>query len=186
MALPKLGLRRNTSTDVEKTKSLHWFRTFLRKHLHGRGEDPSKNRASISGRETPPRTWRKRIELFCLSPHARNTSTDVEKTRAAIPTADVKGKHLHGRGEDCIVNGCCADQLETPPRTWRRHFVKHLALLFRRNTSTDVEKTPEQSRVDRRSQKHLHGRGEDVPIFPLPTDGSETPPRTWRRRFRRP
>ena len=53
--------------------------------------------------------------------------------------------------------------METPPRTWRRPFIVKEAAAAIGNTSTDVEKTP-QELVDE-------------------AISAETPPRTWRRRF---
>ena len=95
----------NTSTDVEKTigASAHTF--WIRKHLHGRGEDS----------ET--------YGLFSRRP--RNTSTDVEKTRH-VASLDIEfKKHLHGRGEDVEAKTSTALPSETPPRTWRRPTAWH-------------------------------------------------------------
>ena len=95
-------------------------------------------------------------------------------------------KHLHGRGEDLSGSSPTIQAEETPPRTWRR-LVSASPMIHRyRNTSTDVEKTPLKFHFRRINQKHLHGRGEDrsgTDEAPLIT---ETPPRTWRRPFRRP
>ena len=90
-------------------------------------------------------------------------------------------KHLHGRGEDDLFPVNCDAVCETPPRTWRRPYLKHDGTQSTRNTSTDVEKTEDEEEADEDFEKHLHGRGED-------SDGGnacwwrrETPPRTWRR-----
>ena len=50
---------RNTSTDVEKTNDLAHLLIVLRKHLHGRGEDPKSKTSAPVKSETPPRTWRR-------------------------------------------------------------------------------------------------------------------------------
>ena len=73
-------IRRNTSTDVEKTQKA---RIKLR-----------------YGEETPPRTWRRPYEAFRRVVVLRNTSTDVEKTAARSASSCRGQKHLHGRGED--------------------------------------------------------------------------------------
>ena len=115
------------------------------KHLHGRGEDGMMTSRMQLFLETPPRTWRRRTGRRSSVWRSRNTSTDVEKTRAAIPTADVKGKHLHGRGEDSWFILLNKTNKETPPRTWRRRVLNILAVVVAGNTSTDVEKTFAQS-----------------------------------------
>ena len=70
------------------------------KHLHGRGEDAAALRERAFCEETPPRTWRRRGRAFDETLIQRNTSTDVEKTRASITSKSNVWKHLHGRGED--------------------------------------------------------------------------------------
>ena len=50
-----------------------------------------------------------------------------------------------------------------------------------RNTSTDVEKTPNVATTPIGSWKHLHGRGEDLQVNVKSGQRIETPPRTWRR-----
>ena len=52
-----------------------------------------------------------------------------------------------------------------------------------RNTSTDVEKTRCLMCGISPKRKHLHGRGEDVMIWPLSVSPLETPPLTWRRQL---
>ena len=90
-------------------------------------------------------------------------------------------KHLHGRGEEDAAAANKAAEMETPPRTWKRHCLAGRLLEPHGNTSTDVEKTAARSASSCRGQKHLHGRGEDPgaprELPPL----LETPPRTWRR-----
>ena len=51
------------------------------------------------------------------------------------------------------------------------------------NTSTDVEKTGMQLPLREFKQKHIHGRGEDLPGRTRQRRPPETPPRTWRRRI---
>ena len=50
------------------------------KHLHGRGEDRAILACDCAMAETPPRTWRRRIEVAKDGVVLGNTSTDVEKT----------------------------------------------------------------------------------------------------------
>ena len=90
----------NTSTDVEKTVLLANRKSRRWKHLHGRGEDRESFYRWRRLYETPPRTWRRRIELTGNEARLRNTSTDVEKTIRLSGRATLTRKHLHGRGED--------------------------------------------------------------------------------------
>ena len=132
---------RNTSTDVEKTRTMKACPGILLKHLHGRGEDLQASLASAFMSETPPRTWR-RLRLTSASMHhLGNTSTDVEKTRARVCVPGFFWKHLHGRGEDALQPHRRQRKLETPPRTWRRPTADPLGTSLYGNTSTDVEKT---------------------------------------------
>ena len=75
-----VGSLGNTSTDVEKTPSGARQIGEQEKHLHGRGEDNKQDALAGEEEETPPRTWRRLKNPFSVSPGARNTSTDVEKT----------------------------------------------------------------------------------------------------------
>jgi len=50
-----------------------------------------------------------------------------------------------------------------------------------RNTSTGVEKTRFAGAVGFVGEKHLHGRGEDLPVAKKRSVAWETPPRAWRR-----
>ena len=154
-------LRRNTSTDVEKTDISHLCYKQFWKHLHGRGEDTGSIESISSFSETPPRTWRRPPSL-CLGTRWRgNTSTDVEKTDSRQIGHRSARKHLHGRGED------------RPDNRRSRHRA--------RNTSTDVEKTWLEIIGFEAIEKHLHGRGEDAFASLKEEPFEETPPRTWRR-----
>ena len=172
------------------------------KHLHGRGEDRFSKRSGTSFQETPPRTWRRLITFDKLASGARNTSTDVEKTKSK-PYVDLRfQKHLHGRGEDAIAAvfitlntetpprtwrrpRCLipnnARNSETPPRTWRRRDCNEAGCTVEGNTSTDVEKTQTSRLSFSMPGKHLHGRGEDRFPWLIRVLSGETPPRTWRR-----
>ena len=131
--------------------------------------------------ETPPRTWRRLQSPIESKNPMRNTSTDVEKTHLRESNTLVLRKHLHGRGEDDPSVVKFDPGAETPPRTWRRHYINLRKQPCLRNTSTDVEKTHRPYLGKRSLWKHLHGRGED-PRLLLPVKlYSETPPRTWRR-----
>ena len=137
------------------------MRRRMLKHLHGRGEDSPPCASKSAGRETPPRTWRRRIDVQHDRLAVRNTSTDVEKTSSNASFSFSLKKHLHGRGEDLghLMKGSVLT--ETPPRTWRRHCVGFVKSKRLRNTSTDVEKTQSHSWGSPLHRKHLHGRGED-------------------------
>ena len=131
----------NTSTDVEKTFASDNLDTLTEKHLHGRGEDFRGRRKDQVLRETPPRTWRRPQNVRSPSAAARNTSTDVEKTKRGLNKMRKPKKHLHGRGEDFKEFLCVVCLKETPPRTWRRLDTRHSFTKSFGNTSTDVEKT---------------------------------------------
>ncbi len=187
---------------MEKTDWIAASSRLGRKHLHGRGEDVCPMYAQTPPRETPPRTWRRLTGTIRVFASLGNTSTDVEKTVSAQNFGFFEQKHLHGRGEDQNLHWNRCGLLETPPRTWRRLSniasmslldeetpprtwrrltgcgVERLAL---RNTSTDVEKTSITPAITLATEKHLHGRGEDVLEGDRRSGGLETPPRTWRR-----
>ena len=110
-----------------------------------------------------------------------NTSTDVEKTLCAQSSVTFPEKHLHGRGEDRGRFTRFRRPIETPPRTWRRHVVFGEPVDRVGNTSTDVEKTARGSSETAPTEKHLHGRGEDMKMAIGLSCLMETPPRTWRR-----
>ena len=76
----------NTSTDVEKTFGGFFVAHCLQKHLHGRGEDTICWSIYDSELETPPRTWRRPVNLSEDGAPMGNTSTDVEKTRTGRST----------------------------------------------------------------------------------------------------
>ena len=142
---PTLLWLRNTSTDVEKTEVSFSHVVSLWKHLHGRGEDSLLIATLARLRETPPRTWRRRPRSKPPPDPQGNTSTDVEKTKERPQQCGLFQKHLHGRGEDRTTTASRRQLLETPPRTWRRRFLKSTKRYFPRNTSTDVEKTGSMS-----------------------------------------
>ena len=157
----------------------------LKKHLHGRGEDPVWYSPRWIVVETPPRTWRRlRLSIAYLF-QIGNTSTDVEKTACMSPSPPGQWKHLHGRGEDSDQRTGSNRVLETPPRTWRRRQQAQGRKHRCGNTSTDVEKTSAPCRRQKGDRKHLHGRGEDRAISRAFNRCWETPPRTWRRRKKR-
>src|SRR5690606_35888281 len=92
---------------------------------------------------------------------ARNTPTDVGKTRPAPLRTALKWKHPHGRGEDSSILRASPGTAETPPRTWGRRCPVGGAITDIGNTPTDVGKTPRLLTGRSSRQKHPHGRGED-------------------------
>ena len=76
------ALVRNTSTCVEKTFAGSILNRLIRKHLHVCGENDTSTSPHFSGQETPPRVWRKLLQMQILLKIFRNTSTCVEKTTA--------------------------------------------------------------------------------------------------------
>ncbi len=70
----------NTSTCVEKQSPHSAVVTRQQKHLHERGEDPTKSIIRWIQMETPPRAWRRPVERGAAYLRLGNTSTGVEKT----------------------------------------------------------------------------------------------------------
>ena len=134
--------------------------------------------------ETPPRAWRR------PKPHSknrffrRNTSTSVEKTVPATACWKKRWKHLHERGEDDSGSESLVIFIETPPRAWRRLWLRMFLHGQARNTSTSVEKTFKIIALECMHKKHLHERGEDLFLLTVERDPVETPPRAWRRLIR--
>ena len=91
-------------------------------------------------------------------------------------------KHPHGRGEDPLACVRTLALQETPPRAWGRLVQIRNLSTEQRNTPTGVGKTTIIVRCVFRSQKHPHGRGEDLPKLVTFWVLTETPPRAWGRR----
>ncbi len=70
---------------------------------------------------------------------------------------------------------------ETPPRAWGRPPLLLITLLRTGNTPTGVGKTGSASCCHPCSEKHPHGRGEDVRLLARSSAHKETPPRAWGR-----
>ena len=93
--------------------------------------------------------WRKleHARLWCDA--LGNTSTYVEKTSSFCLAQLPIRKHLHVCGENRNERGVLKAYLETPPRMWRKPDVIGWLRLKRRNTSTYVEKTSPDARLQR-------------------------------------
>ena len=151
----------NTPTGVGKTVGDQRRTGATWKHPHGRGEDfLSTTRTTGSPRNTP---------------------TGVGKTGELTINVSVVWKHPHGRGEDSLVGGRLKLDLETPPRAWGRPLKLLSQSLVSGNTPTGVGKTSSFHLVDKRLQKHPHGRGEDCSAKRACNFSTETPPRAWGR-----
>ena len=149
---------------MEKTNNITDYQTWLKKHLHVRGEDHISEWALSPAEETPPRTWRRLRNTDACARSSGNTSTYVEKTFARWSYRVRLQKHLHVRGEDPLITSISAPNAETPPRTWRRPTYVFPEVVFFGNTSTYVEKTLNFLKLILFQQKHLHVRGEDQEI----------------------
>ena len=171
----------NTPTDVGKTKPKGIRLLSLRKHPHGRGEDPALTDRRPARPETPPRTWGRRLYFIETVIVSGNTPTDVGKTVNPGIWAGRIQKHPHGRGEDGNVAQNRAPRAETPPRTWGRHIRLAHDRPHLRNTPTDVGKTAQAIPAQGIHRKHPHGRGEDIAALCFSARFRETPPRTWGR-----
>ena len=93
----------------------------------------------------------------------------------------VKRKHPHARGEDCVPTVILASVIETPPRTWGRHYIYGDGKRDVGNTPTHVGKTSFARFVNNSWRKHPHARGEDKKYVRDGHAEVETPPRTWGR-----
>ena len=131
--------------------------------------------------ETPPRAWGRPISVAEGSVPAGNTPTGVGKTYRPPPPWATIWKHPHGRGEDeyVMLSHCLAS--ETPPRAWGRRNHLPQGQKSPRNTPTGVGKTGGVEGCGMCTQKHPHGRGED--LYPARSASRiiETPPRAWGR-----
>ena len=132
---------RNTSTYVEKTRLVAFYRSRREKHLHIRGENTGSLSRYASCLETPPHTWRKLNPFINCSGGYGNTSTYVEKTFSVCWICCPLWKHLHIRGENSPVLPYYYRSLETPPHTWRKRIRYLKDYIGIGNTSTYVEKT---------------------------------------------
>ena len=110
----------NTPTGVGKTAPLDHALSELRKHPHGRGEDPCLCGLTRLCGETPPRAWGRQADPARSYSLIRNTPTGVGKTGAVPSQPAQQRKHPHGRGEDYKISGPAHAQSETPPRAWGR------------------------------------------------------------------
>ena len=173
----------NTPTHVGKTPD-YWKVAYLRgKHPHARGEDTRKPDVAAYAGETPPRTWG-RLHRYEAGDHDwGNTPTHVGKTGYHRRAEKAGKKHPHARGEDAGMPASRTARIETPPRTWGRLPSCLIILRYIRNTPTHVGKTERRNRDQKRGWKHPHARGEDKSTHPTTSPLSETPPRTWGRRY---
>ena len=111
-----------------------------KKHPHGRGETVIKDSLTAQTIETPPRAWGNFNEAGINRCQDRNTPTGVGKLGAAHGAAQVRWKHLHGRGETGLICTPRTAKGETPPRAWG-NFIKYSAHSYpQRNTPTGVGK----------------------------------------------
>ena len=132
---------RNTPTYVGKTIVFPPAVLRIRKHPHVRGEDQTEKHQSLTGRETPPRTWGRRGIRLPAVRLSGNTPTYVGKTEKGQLHRKRRQKHPHVRGEDAASIPKTLDILETPPRTWGRRREDSNSNGKSGNTPTYVGKT---------------------------------------------
>ena len=162
MRAVKTESSRNTPTGVGKTMYLDIKKIHLRKHPHGRGEDPGDSIQQSTGVETPPRAWGRLSPFFRGKTGGRNTPTGVGKTVLLWEVSVWHGKHPHGRGEDTRWREKWKEGKETPPRAWGRPCASLVPNRHGGNTPTGVGKTRASAVGSLRWKKHPHGRGEDL------------------------
>ena len=131
--------------------------------------------------ETPPRAWGRPDEALRQGLADRNTPTGVGTTADGAHAQGWQWKHPHGRGDDMLRDGNVGLQEETPPRAWGRRAHAQASLALPRNTPTGVGTTAQWRLPTRLSQKHPHGRGDDVASGAASKKSRETPPRAWGR-----
>ena len=132
---------RNTPTGVGKTSFNPPNSECVRKHPHGRGEDPTLPPTTKPQQETPPRAWGRLYRLLKGGEDVGNTPTGVGKTLGYHSLNPYRWKHPHGRGEDLSLWIMTNSILETPPRAWGRRSLRNFFLKPPRNTPTGVGKT---------------------------------------------
>ena len=94
---------RNISTCVEKTSQEYRRRCRTWKHLHMRGENPTRSAMPVNLPETSPHAWRKQRAAVVKILTSGNISTCVEKTLTSRLMLCRRTKHLHMRGENASV-----------------------------------------------------------------------------------
>ncbi len=175
---------RNTSAYAEKTGNRSYRKASCQKHLRVRGENTLTRGRSPNPAETPPRTRRKLIMHNISKTSHRNTSAYAEKTRIQALLKVLRKKHLRVRGENLRNIMSQVRTSETPPRTRRKPTPSYLKSPFFRNTSAYAEKTNSSASSSLFDWKHLRVRGENRNECCARASGSETPPRTRRKRRR--
>ena len=111
--------KRITSTYVENTIALFSFKSFIKDHLHMRGEHTSRSGKGSGVAGSPPHTWRTRkVKKFSIH-RLGITSTYVENTFAFKRGVENFGDHLHIRGEHASRTSGSYALLGSPPHTWR-------------------------------------------------------------------
>ena len=110
---------------------------------------------------SPPHTWRKHMMLNKWTIKTRITSTYVEKTLSTLIKNIWSRDHLHIRGENLSASSWITSDSGSPPHTWRKPLSLNSLILFFRITSTYVEKTNLNQKLDINKEDHLHIRGEN-------------------------
>ena len=164
-----------------KSASMILPRVFREKHPHGRGEETASDVVTALSEETPPRAWGRVVQNLNQNRRPGNTPTGVGKSRAGLFGKPNTWKHPHGRGEETASIKSCTTCAETPPRAWGRAAIIHLILKMDRNTPTGVGKRSSRYSGAHYTEKHPHGRGEEILCAVSSAIKQETPPRAWGR-----
>ena len=138
----------------------------LKKHLHMRGANRTRTVKHPLHLETSPHAWSKLFVPLCQVGIYRNISTCVEQTWSADRNSTPRRKHLHMRGANHVEHDDGVADLETSPHAWSKQPVPFGALTSRRNISTCVEQTPQNSYTAGIIKKHLHMRGANLRLQP--------------------
>ena len=119
----------------------------------------------MNSAETSPHAWRipghKPVSLRLR----RNISTCVENTEVAVQNGHHQKKHLHMRGEYVFKISESSPYTETSPHAWRIRRRQEDTATVNGNISTCVENTPQDLQHVSELQKHLHMRGEYMPLI---------------------
>ena len=148
---------------------------------HVRGEDFLQPRRCAPKPETPPRAWGRVLRQAARVEVRRNTPTGVGKSRFVQKWQAARRKHPHGRGEELHYCYITVALLETPPRAWGRVNAPCVQAMSNGNTPTGVGKSVIAKHNGKNSQKHPHGRGEEIKFNHKTMSIEETPPRAWGR-----
>ncbi len=148
-------------------------------HPHGRGEDPTRIRASVRSAGSPPRAWGGLATSRSTATPSRLTPTGVGRTSRAGTPAWSWPAHPHGRGEDLSDSASVPVEDGSPPRAWGGLAGDQQVRDAPRLTPTGVGRTSARPQRAAGTAAHPHGRGEDTWCWLAYRPMTGSPPRAW-------